>query len=71
MKFPSDLTWKFYRYLITLNLVLFHQKIPSYENPEFGIIQTLRNTVFGEHLSLPLPLVTVRNFSNMHPPSVT
>ena len=35
-----------------------------------GIIQTLRNAVFGKNLPLPLPLVTVRNVSNMSPPSV-
>ena len=35
-----------------------------------GIIQTLRNTVFGGNLPLHPPLVTVRNVSNMSPPSV-
>ena len=35
-----------------------------------GIIQTLRNAVFGENLPLPPPLVTVRNVSKMSPPSV-
>ena len=36
-----------------------------------GIIQTLRNAVFGENLALPPPLVTVRNVSNISLPSVT
>ena len=31
----------------------------------WGIIQTLRNAVFGENLALPPPLVTVRNVSNV------
>ena len=39
-------------------------------NGHLGIIQTLRNAAFGENLALS-HLVTVRNVSNMPPPSVT